>query len=40
VVDMGDDSDVSDVIAVFHNICFILISLHNTMHSNIRIEKR
>jgi hypothetical protein len=22
VVDMGDDGDVSDIIAVFHNTCF------------------
>ena len=39
VVDVGDNSDVSDVITVLHNTCFILINLHNTMHSSRQAEK-
>jgi hypothetical protein len=38
VVDVSDNSDVADVIAVIHNTCFILISLHNTWHSNTRVK--
>jgi hypothetical protein len=40
VVDVGDYSDVADVIAVIHNTCFILISLHNTWHSDARLKNQ